>query len=101
MTLDRATRASAFELALLEQSTGDFAAAISLYGRALALNPRRPLQTTLRGFLRRRPTRAGENWGRGHEDRRRVTRCALGDRPDVLDTLAAAYAEAGGRSTTR
>jgi Flp pilus assembly protein TadD len=83
-------------LGLALSRVGRFAEAVAQYGQALALNPRLvSAQNNLAWLLATCPDASIRNGARAVELAEGANQLAGGKNPAVLDTLAAAYAEAG------
>jgi tetratricopeptide (TPR) repeat protein len=78
------------------QAQWDFKAAITEYQRAMELNPQHlPAHLSLAWVLATSPGAALRDGNRAVELARKAERLGGGESPQILDTLAAAYAEAG------
>ena len=85
-----------YQLGLLLESRGRFAAAIAQFGKILELEPRHvAAQNNLAWLLATCPDATLRNGNKAVELAQRAERLSGGRSPEILDTLAAAYAEAG------
>ena len=79
-----------------KQSKGDFKGAVADYNRAIELNPKNPYAfNTLAWLLSTCPQDSIRNGRKAVEYATKACEIANWNNPDYLDTLAAAYAEAG------
>ena len=85
-----------YRLALALQSQKHFGAAIAHFEKAIELNPKYALaQNNLAWLLATAPEASLRDGRRAVELARQASQLSGGNHPEVLDTLAAAYAEAG------
>jgi tetratricopeptide (TPR) repeat protein len=85
-----------YQLGLALQSRGKFAAAIAQFQRVLELDPRHvTAQNNLAWLLATCPDNSLRNGNKAVELAQQAVQLSGGNSPEILDTLAAAYAEAG------
>ena len=85
-----------YQLGLVLQSQGKFAAAIAQFQKILELDPRHvSAQNNLAWLLATCPEASLRNGNRATALARQAEQLSGGGSPQILDTLAAAYAEAG------
>jgi len=85
-----------YQLGILLQGRGRFAEAVAQFQRILALDPRHvPAQNNLAWLLATCPDAKLRNGTNAVELAQQAERLSGGRSPEILDTLAAAYAEAG------
>jgi tetratricopeptide (TPR) repeat protein len=85
-----------YQLGLALQSRGEFAAAIAQFQKVLDLVPRHvTAQNNLAWLLATCPDNSLRNGQKAVEVAQQAVQLSGGNAPEILDTLAAAYAEAG------
>jgi tetratricopeptide (TPR) repeat protein len=85
-----------YQLGVLLQSRGKFAAAIAQFRKILELDPRHvAAQNNLAWLLATCPEASLRDGNKAVELARQAVQLSTGGSPEILDTLAAAYAEAG------
>jgi Flp pilus assembly protein TadD len=85
-----------YQLGVLLQRQGKFAAAVTQFQKILELDSRHvPAQNNLAWLLATCPDRSLRNGNKAVELAQQAAQLSGGASPEILDTLAAAYAEAG------
>jgi tetratricopeptide (TPR) repeat protein len=85
-----------YQLGLLLQSRGEFAAAIAQFQKVLKLDPKHvTARNNLAWLLATCPDNSLRNGNKAVELAQQAVQLSGGNSPEILDTLAAAYAEAG------
>jgi protein O-mannosyl-transferase len=85
-----------YQLAVLLQNRGEFAAAVGQFKKVLELDPNHvTAQNDLAWLLATCPDNSVRNGQKAVELAQQAVQLSSGSSPEILDTLAAAYAEAG------
>lgn len=85
-----------YQLGLLLQNRGEFAAAVTQFQKVLELDPKHvTAQNNLAWLLATCPDSSVRNGEKAVEVAQQAVQLSMGRSPEILDTLAAAYAEAG------